>query len=186
MSAVRIAGIALGAAFLLAMSWVSTAPMSVATTDSAMVRISFGARPERVEECRTVSDEELAKLAPQMRQRVICEGTTARYQLELRRGEELLLSQLVRGGGLRNDRPLYVSRDLPVASGTATYRVTLVRLDTIRTPDTVAAKSAVPPALSLETSANLAPREVLLFTYDATGRRLVSRRTSALPGTPGS
>lgn len=178
MTFARVIGVLLAAAALLGMSWISVAPLTVASSDSAVVRVSFGARAERIQECRTVSDEELAKLAPQMRQRVICEGTTARYQLEVRRDDEVLLTQLVRGGGLRHDRPLYVSRDIPVPEGEAHYRVTLVRIDTIANPDTVAAKSAVPPRLSADVEADLEDREVLLFTYDATARRLVSRRGS--------
>ena len=119
------------AVFLLALSWGSIAPLKVARGNEAIVRISLGARAERIEVCRRQSDEELARLAPQMRQSVICEGTTARYRLEVRRNGELLHSQVVRGGGLRNDRPLYVSRDLPVPPGPAALSVRLARIDTI-------------------------------------------------------
>lgn len=122
---------ALTAVFLLALAWGSIAPLTVARGDQAIVRISLGARAERIEVCRRQSDEELARLAPQMRQSVICEGTTARYRLEVRRNGELLYSQVVRGGGLRNDRPLYVSRDLPVPPGPAALSVRLARIDTI-------------------------------------------------------
>lgn len=119
------------AAVLLATAWGSIAPLQIARGDDAIVRISLGARAERIEICRRQTDEELAKLAPQMRQRVVCEGTTARYRLEVRRNGELLHSQVVRGGGLRNDRPLYVSQDLPVPAGPAVLAVRLTRIDTI-------------------------------------------------------
>lgn len=119
------------AAILLAIAWASIAPLQVARGHDAIVRISLGARAERIEICRRQTDEELAKLAPQMRQRVVCEGTTARYRLEVRRDGELLHSQIVRGGGLRNDRPLYVSRDLRVPAGPALIAVRLTRIDTI-------------------------------------------------------
>lgn len=119
------------AAILAAIAWASVAPLQVARGRDAIVRISLGARAERIEICRRQTDEELAKLAPQMRQRVVCEGTTARYRLEVRRDGELLHSQVMRGGGLRNDRPLYVSRDLPVPAGPALFAVRLTRIDTI-------------------------------------------------------
>lgn len=122
---------ALTAAALLALAWSSIAPLRVASGDGAIVRISLGARPERIEVCRRQTDEELARLAPQMRQTVVCEGTTARYRLEVRRNGELLHAQVVRGGGLRHDRPLYVSRDLPVPPGPAAFTVRLARIDTI-------------------------------------------------------
>lgn len=116
---------------MLLLAWASIAPLHVARGDDAIVRISLGARPERIEVCRRQTDEELAKLAPQMRQRVVCEGTTARYRLDVRRNGALLHSQVVRGGGLRNDRPLYVSHDLPVPAGPARFAVRLARIDTI-------------------------------------------------------
>ena len=129
--AVRSAGVLVAAAALLAMAWASTAPLPVHTSGDAIVRVSLGARPERIETCRTQSDEELAKVAPQMRQRVVCEGVTARYRLEVRRDGQPLLSQVVRGGGLRHDRPLYVSRELRVPPGIASVAVHLTRVDTV-------------------------------------------------------
>lgn len=218
----RAAGAVVAALVLLAMTWASTAPLSIASSEQAVIRVSLGARPERIEVCRTVTDEELAKVAPQMRQQVICEGTTARYTLEVRRNDTLLHSQLVRGGGLRHDRQLYVSRDIPVPAGPGSYRVDLVRLDTASSGgaarDTATSRrderderdeqerrgdrdddqresdepesrdareaaerrrrreEAIPPALRLDVDATLAPREVLLVSYDAGRRRLVSRR----------
>jgi len=127
----RALGVALAAATLMAVSWISRAPMRLSSGDGAVVRISLGARPERIENCRTQTDEELAKLAPQMRQRVVCEGVTARYLLEVRHDRTVLWSQVVRGGGLRHDRQLYVSRAIPVPAGAGSYRVSLHRVDTV-------------------------------------------------------
>ena len=131
--AARTFGVALAAAALFALAWLSRAPLNLESGTSAVLRISLGARPERIESCRSQTDDELAKLAPQMRQRVVCEGVTARYQLEVRRDGALLWSQLVRGGGLRHDRQLYISRALPVPAGTASFSVSLRRIDTVDT-----------------------------------------------------
>ena len=119
------------AAVALAIGWASVAPMTAFRAGDAVVRVSWGARPERVETCRTVSGEELAKLAPQMRQRVVCEGTTARYRLEVRRDGVLIASMDVRGGGLRHDRDLYVFREIPVYPGPSTIAVRFARLDSV-------------------------------------------------------
>lgn len=127
----RAAGVAIAFGLLLAMTWASTAPLRVTTSGDAILRLSLGARPERIETCRRQSDEELEKLAPQMRQRVICEGVTARYRLSVRRNGQLLHEQVVRGGGLRHDRRLYVSRDLHVRPGPGVVAVDLVRIDTV-------------------------------------------------------
>ena len=182
--ALRAAGIAIAFGLLLAMTWASTAPLRVATSDAAIVRLSLGARPERIETCRRQSDEELEKLAPQMRQRVICEGVTARYRLSVRRNGQLLHEQVVRGGGLRRDRRLYVSRDLHVRPGPGVVAVDLVRIDTVVARDEEDEEEEeererrrvedVPAELHLEIEAVLEPREVLLVTYDPVSRRLVS------------
>jgi hypothetical protein len=119
------------AAALLAMAWGSTAPLRVARASDAILRVSLGARPERLEVCREQSDEELARLAPQMRQRVVCEGRTAQYRLQVRRNGELIHSQIVRGGGLRQDRQLYVSRDVHVPPGAGAFSIHLARIDTV-------------------------------------------------------
>ena len=182
--ALRAAGVAVAFGLLLAMAWASTAPLRVATSDDAILRLSLGARPERIETCRTQSDEELEKLAPQMRQRVICEGVTARYRLSVRRNGQLLHEQVVRGGGLRRDRRLYVSRDLHVRPGPSVVAVDLVRIDTVVARGEEDEEEAeererrrvedVPAELHLEVEVALEPREVLLVTYDPVSRRLVS------------
>lgn len=204
--AFRAVGVVLAAIILAAMAWASTAPLPIAATDQAIVRLSLGARPERIETCSTQSDEALAKVAPQMRQRVVCEGVTARYRLEVRRNGKLLHSQLVRGGGLRHDRRLYVSRELIVPPGSAAYEVHLVRIDTVATQEARRGdrdeeedeeggmpgrekreaderrrrqEEAVPAELHLALQATLAAREVLLVSYDPEGRRLITRRGDA-------
>ncbi len=127
----RGAGIGLAAVALAGIAWLSRAPMALASVDGAIVRISLGARPERIERCITQSDEELEKLAPQMRQRVICEGGSARYRLELRLGNDVLLSEVLRGGGLRHDRPIYLFREVPVPAGGVSLRLDMTRIDTV-------------------------------------------------------
>ncbi|HEX6249972.1 MAG TPA: hypothetical protein VFZ56_00905 [Gemmatimonadaceae bacterium] len=201
-------------AALLAMAWGSTAPLRVATADDAILRVSLGARPERIEVCREQSDEELARLAPQMRQRVICEGRTAQYRLQVHRNGQLIHSQIVRGGGLRQDRQLYVSRDLQVPPGAGSFAVHLARIDTVAQiedardddddeddaapgeaiiPGRAAREvderrrrreEAVPATLGLDISVTLAPRDVLLVSYDAEGRRLIARRADGSPQPP--
>ncbi|MGZ8375821.1 MAG: hypothetical protein ACXW0Z_01150 [Gemmatirosa sp.] len=163
------------------------------------LRVSFSARPERVETCRAVGADELAQLPEHMRQSVVCEGAAARYRLDVWRDGAPLATAVVRGGGLRHDRQLYVLRDLPVASGRATIEVRLTRLDSARAPTGVPPTGVpptdsdddetvledrsgeerrrrmadeVPASLVLRETLTLAPREVLLVTYDQEARRL--------------
>ncbi len=95
----------------------------------AVLRLAWTARPERIEDCRPQTDEELAKLPAHMRQSVVCEGTTATYRLEVRRDGTVITDQIVRGGGLRHDRPLYVFRDISLPPGDAAIVVRFVRVD---------------------------------------------------------
>ncbi len=204
--ALRVFGVVLAAALLLAMSWASSAPLNLSRTGNAILRISLGARPERIETCRAQTNEDLAKLAPQMRQTVICEGATAKYLLEVRRNNSLIYSRALRGGGLRHDRQLYLSHDLYVPPGPAAFAVHMVRMDTVpagkeidedahvenadeegilrgRTTREVEERrrrreEAVPSDLGLEVAATLKPGEVLLVSYDAENRLLISRRDS--------
>jgi len=69
-----------------------------------------------------------------MRQAVVCEGTTASYRLEVRYHGEVIAQQVVRGGGLRHDRPLYVSRDIQLPPGDADLSVKFVRVDAQASP----------------------------------------------------
>ena len=158
-----------------------------ARTD-AMVRVAWSARPERVETCRRVSDEELARLAAHMRRRVVCEGTTARYRLEVIRDEVPISTDTVRGGGMRHDRELYVFHEMAVAPGKSRVLVRFVRLDSSTTGDDEddhgasresderrrRRAEAIPPVLAIDSVVTLAPRTVLLVMYDEQRRRLVA------------
>ena len=198
----RIGGGVLVAAAVLAVTSGSHVPVAANPSGRAMLRVAWSARPERVETCRTLGDAELAALPQHMRQRVVCEGTTARYRLAVRRDGELLASAVLRGGGLRHDRELYVFRELPVPSGRSTLEVRLTRLDASAADAAdhdgapagraAAARRAeatdrerretdehrrrvqdeVPASLALRETVLLAPGEVMLVTYDREGRRL--------------
>ncbi len=184
-------GILVACAVLLPIAWISTMPMSLGEGHDALVRLSLGARPERVEVCRAQSDEELLKVAPQMRQQVICEGTTAKYRLQMFRDGQLLLNRSLRGGGMRHDRQLYIAQDLNVPAGSARYEVQLNRIDSLgpqpeREDDTEKGRAlsarrrrtrdeSIPGTLRLDLDVMLKAGEVLLITYDPEKRQLVSR-----------
>jgi hypothetical protein len=204
----RVAGAALAAVGALVLAWLSSAPMTASAAPQALVRLSWGARPERIETCRTNSDEALAKLSPQMRQRVTCEGASARYRLEVTRDGVPIASGVVRGGGLRHDRELYVFREIAVPAGRFALAVRFVRIDsapaTVEPPrpgdaagDTLQGAisperarretdelhrrraEAIPPVLELDTTLTLGARDVVLVTYIPDERTL--RATRRLP-----
>lgn len=170
----------------------------------AWVRLSWAARPERVETCRRLTDEELAKRPAHMRLRVECTGRFARYRLSVHADGAPLVLDTVQGSGLRNDRPMHVLREIPVAAGERRVQVTLVRIDSApaamdmsqqgeadssgvpptdllgergrREVDERARSTAaaIAPTLVLDTTMMLDPGRVLLVTYDGDTRQLVA------------
>lgn len=170
--------------------------------DSAWVRLSWSARPERVETCRRLSDEELAQRPPHMRLRLECTGKFASYHLTVRSDGVVIADDTVRGGGFRNDRPMHVLRDLPVAPGTRRIEVGLARIDSAAatapgevSPDddddddstsvlgdrgrrerderARSAAAAIAPVLGYDTTLALGAGRVLIVTWDNDARRLV-------------
>lgn len=186
-----VSGIATAAAvFVMARS--SAAPLPYHVADSARLRLSLSARPERIEVCRTLSAAELAERAEHMRQRVECDGRFATYSLGIEADGRRIEETVVRGAGLRNDRPMYVLRDFALSPGTHRIRVTLTRRE--RTDDDAAAfapavavatdtglfagragreaaeharraRAAIPARLVLDTVLRLAPRHLTIVTF---------------------
>jgi hypothetical protein len=125
----RSVGIVLAVAATAGIVRASHAVLTLHPSPDAVLRLAWSARPERMEDCRPQTDEELSKLPAHMRQAVVCEGVTAEYRLEVRRNGAVIAEQVVRGGGLRHDRPLYVFREIPVPADDADIEVRFVRLD---------------------------------------------------------
>jgi hypothetical protein len=173
----RVAGIACSGAALIALVIASRAPVTVRDSDDAVLRLAWSARPERIEDCRPRSAEELAALPPHMRQPLVCEGVAAQYRLMVRRGGALVADQVVRGGGLRHDRRLYVFREIALPPGEIAIDVRFERVDPATPPAAVApSASTVPPRLSFEQRLRVRPREVILVTYEPQRRTLVALR----------
>jgi len=169
----------------------------------ARLRLSWGARPERIEVCRTLSEAELADRPEHMRQRVECEGTTATYALEVQVDGRVIDSRVLRGGGLRHDRPMYLLDDLVIAPGEHHLVVALTRreeepVDQMAARDTAQTvadtgifagraereleerdrrkRAAIPARLRLDTTLVFREREVKLVTFDAERQMLQLHR----------
>ena len=119
--------------------------MTVHGSEHALLRLAWSARPERIESCRQQSNEELARLPAHMRQPVVCEGAPAEYRLSVSYGGRVVAERLVRAGGLRQDRSLYVFHEVPLDTGDAAIEVRFDRLG----PD-------APPGASVESRNEMA------------------------------
>jgi hypothetical protein len=127
--AMRITGTVVALGALAATVAGSHGRLTGMASNAAVIRVAWSARPERIEQCRRLSDDELARQPAHMRTRVACEGTTARYHLDVRLDGALLDSVTVRGGGLRHDREVYLSRELQAHPGSGRLTVAFTRVD---------------------------------------------------------
>jgi hypothetical protein len=187
------------AAVMALLAWASAVPVVYHRADTARLRLSWSARPERIEVCRQLSAEELAEREEHMRQRVECEGSFATYRLTVELDGRAIEETVIRGAGLRHDRPIYLLRDIPVPSGDHRVRVRVVRRE--KTDDDAAAfakavvpdadtglyagraqreatergrraRAAIPPILVLDTLYSFRPRQVALVNFSAERRML--------------
>jgi hypothetical protein len=165
---------ALGAALVLALIRIlSFAPYTTERDAGAIVRLAWRARGERVRDCRRVTPEELAKLPAHMRQEQVCEGRVLPYRLAVDLDDSATVSRLIHGAGAREDRPLYVFQDLTVRPGVHRISVRFTLEGRPQAPEETGL--ATPPRLALDTTLSLAPRQVLLVTYDEAREQLVVR-----------
>lgn len=187
------------AAALALLAWASAVPVAYHRADDARLRLSWSARPERIEVCRQISAEEQSEHGEHMRQRMTCEGTFASYDLTVELDGRAIEAAVIRGAGLRHDRPLYLLRDVPVPSGEHRVRVKLVRRESIDAdaaaiaqaivPDADTgiyagraqreatergrrARAAIPATLVLDTVFKFAPRQVALVIFNTERRML--------------
>ncbi len=169
----RTAGVLLAAAVTLAVGGLSQLPYEAEAADHAVVRLAWRVRGVRVEECRRLTDEELRRLPVHMRQAQVCEGRLLPHELTVDLDGRRVVAELVRAAGAREDRPIYVFRELSVSPGGHDLALAFVRQGR-RADDTTAV--VTPDTLTLATHLTLAPKEVALVTYDADARQLTVRR----------
>ncbi|MBI3568038.1 MAG: hypothetical protein HY084_07540 [Gemmatimonadetes bacterium] len=202
-SAHRLARVASAAVMtivaIMALARATALPLAYHPSPAARLRLSFSARPERIEVCRTLSAEELAQRPEHMRQRVECDGKFASYRLRIDVDGRPAGESVVRGAGLRHDRPLYVLREYDIPPGRHAVHVTFERRE--QTDDDAEAfapavavgadtgifagraqreaaeharraEAAIPKRLQFDTTLVFAPRRVTLLTFDAERRAL--------------
>lgn len=189
----RALAVAFSGVILAAIAWLSAAPVPLSGAESARLRLSWSARPERIEKCRVLSDEELAKLGEHMRLRTECEGQFATYALRVDVDGSRIHESIVRGAGIRNDRPIYLLEDFYVDAGRHRLHVSFSRRETVEDDDdddsgverahadtglsigravreeverARRVRAAIPPRLELDTALTFAPGRVIVVTLD--------------------
>lgn len=170
--------VATSALLALVMLGATAAPLPWHPQDLGMLRLSWRARPERVEVCREPTAEELAGVAEHMRQALLCEGSSASYLLRVAVDDRLLDSAVVRGGGLRHDRLLQLLRNYPLAAGPRRIVISLERREAV---DSISVRlrgeqAVLPPRLRLDTVVTIAPGRVAMVTLESATRTLTLRQ----------
>ncbi len=151
----------------IAIGALSQVPYRVETEDQAWIRLSWRVRTERIEECRTLTAEEIAELPVHMRREEVCEGRGVPYRLRLALDGIELEDGLIRGAGARGDRPIFVYRELRTRPGSHRLEITFE-------PELDGAEGSLRLAADLD----LAAGEIALVTRPEGEARLVVRQAS--------
>ena len=153
------------AAFGAALGYFSSYPVyEVMPGDQALVRLSFSHGAKPIAPCRERTDEELAKLPPNMRVRLDCPRRRSPVRVEIEMDGKPLYDIVARPAGIRRDGASTVYRRLPVPAGRHEFKARLSD-----TPDGEFGYTA-------EEVVELAPGKVLLIDFNAGQGGFVFRR----------
>ena len=152
-------------AFAAVLGYFSTAPAYRLRADNeAVVKLSFTHSAQLVRPCRERSENELAKLAPNMRNKLDCPRDRAVVAVELDMDGKPLYRIDAAPAGLRNDGAATVYRRLEIPAGRHQFRARLAD-----GPDRVF-------TFIRETSLDLAPGQVLIVDFASDGSGFVFTR----------
>lgn len=152
-------------AWLLAAS--SGATVTWHGDEAALLRLSWVARPERIEECRSRTDAELAEQPAHMRQARECRGGSASYRLAVTIDGEPIAEDVLEGGGLRKDRAIFVLQEHPLQPGARRVQIRFSRVEPSDRPVDSAdvRRGAVPRSLVLDTVVQVPAAGVVLVSF---------------------
>ncbi len=153
----------------------SQVPYRAESDAQAWIRLSWRMSAARVEECRTLTAEELAKRPIHMRRDKVCEVRGIPYRLRVVLNDAAVEEATLRGAGTRNDLPIYVYRELRVEPGRHRLEVRVAPEVGREAPAESAETSQLDGARSLELDRDLvlAAGEVALVTLGEDGQLVV-------------
>lgn len=112
--------------FIAFIGYLSASPAYVyLQPDQAQIKLSFSHAGKPISECRERSDEELARLAPNMRIRKVCPRERSRVAVVLEMDGKLLYSEILLPSGLRNDGTSTTYKKFSVKAGKYKFKVKL-------------------------------------------------------------
>jgi hypothetical protein len=130
----------------------------------AAIRLAIRTAAGKIEICRDVPPEELARLPVHMRQPRLCEEQPVIYRLTLRVDGAVVHSVRAERRGMRGDRPLVIDDLVAVAAGRRTLVVTLEP----EVPEgTAPAAAGALPRGELARTVDLPAGRIALVTWEA-------------------
>jgi len=143
--------------FMLLVWYFSAAPSyTQLTPDQAVVTVAFAHAGERLEECRELSGEELARLPPNMRAPMECPRERSAVTLELLLDGKLLIREVAQPPGLYNDLGIDIYRSAKVPAGEHSL--------TVRMNDNVRVEG---PTYTHEETVTLKPAQLLVVNFNS-------------------
>lgn len=112
-----VLGISLASVAILVIGAATRVPWTATPADRALLRLSWRAESETMQECRSLTEEELAELPVHMRTPEVCERRAVPYLLKVDIDGRTLLDDTLHGSGAREDRPVYVFREFALRPG---------------------------------------------------------------------
>ncbi|HJU87354.1 MAG TPA: hypothetical protein VJ788_08310 [Gemmatimonadota bacterium] len=119
----RILGIAFAALATLALAAGSRVPWTASPETHALLRLSWRAPSVVAEQCRSLTEAEKAELPVHMQVPEVCESHAIPYVLEARIDGTEVPADTIHGAGARDDRPVVVFREIPLAVGSRTVEI---------------------------------------------------------------
>ena len=122
----------------------------------ALIKISFTLTGKPVGDCRALTEEEKAKLPPQMRPKQICPRERSPVSIEVDINGKTVLQRTAEPSGLKRDGSSAVFQRLQVAAGE--QRIAVRMKDDVRAPGFTSQR---------EDTVTLKPSQVLVIDYNA-------------------
>lgn len=149
-------------AMLLAVQALARLPLGAPATQAA-IRLALRTAAGKLEVCRDVPPEELAKLPIHMRLPRLCEERPVAYRVALALDGKEIHALRAERRGMRSDRPLVIDDLVEIPSG---RHELAVNLEPEVPAGTSASDAARLPRGELRTVVELAPGRIALVTWD--------------------
>ncbi len=94
--------------------------------NNGAIALSWKMPRQSIKNCRTLTNEELAKLPMHMRTSQKCDETQVPYHLVLKQNGKVLIDKMITSHGVKSDRPIYVNENINIDIGKYEFELQFV------------------------------------------------------------